>query len=76
MVFDLAGSVENFRGTVQRVEGLEFLAEYLAEEDEPDDPLKHGQFERRGFVPVLPSYSRHCSQMSCHRELCGCSLIG
>lgn len=37
VVFDLAGSVENFRGAVQRVEGLEFLAEYLAEEDEPDD---------------------------------------
>jgi hypothetical protein len=37
VVFDLAGSVEKFRNAVQRVEGFEFLAEYLDESDDPDD---------------------------------------
>jgi hypothetical protein len=37
VVFDLAGSVENFRNAVARVDGLEFLTEYLDESTEPDD---------------------------------------
>jgi len=37
VVFDLAGSVENFRNAVNRVPGLEFLTEYLDEESDPDD---------------------------------------
>ncbi|MCO4236673.1 S8 family peptidase [Pseudarthrobacter sp. MDT3-28] len=37
VVFDLAGSVEKFRNAVQRVEGFEFLAEYLEDSDDPDD---------------------------------------
>lgn len=37
VVFDLAGSVDKFRNAVQKVEGLEFLAEYLDEQVEPDE---------------------------------------
>lgn len=37
VVFDLAGTVENFRNAVDRVEGLEFLTEYLDEDTPPDD---------------------------------------
>ena len=37
LVFDLAGSVEDFRNAVQRVDGLEFLSEFLDEASEPDD---------------------------------------
>jgi hypothetical protein len=37
LVFDLAGSVQDFRNAVQYVEGLEFLSEFLDEASEPDD---------------------------------------
>jgi hypothetical protein len=37
VVFDLAGTVENFRNAVNRIEGLEFLTEYLDEDSDPDD---------------------------------------
>ncbi|SBW19227.1 hypothetical protein FDG2_1077 [Candidatus Protofrankia californiensis] len=37
LVFDLAGSVKDFRNAIDRVEGLEFLSEFLDEDTEPDD---------------------------------------
>lgn len=37
VVFDLAGTVENFRNAVKRIEGLEFLTEYLDDDSQPDD---------------------------------------
>lgn len=37
LVFDLAGSVQDFRNAVQYVDGLEFLSEILDEASEPDD---------------------------------------
>ncbi|MBF6671165.1 S8 family peptidase [Glutamicibacter sp. FBE19] len=37
LVFDLAGSIADFRNAVNKIEGLEFLAELLDEETEPDD---------------------------------------
>jgi Subtilase family len=37
LVFDLAGSVEDFHNAINRVEGLEFLSEFLDEGTEPDD---------------------------------------
>ena len=37
LVFDLAGSVENFCNAIDKVEGLEFLSELLDKETEPDD---------------------------------------
>lgn len=37
VVFDLAGTVEQFRNAVNRIEGLEFLTEFLDEESPPDD---------------------------------------
>lgn len=37
VVFDLAGTVEHFRNAVNRIEGLEFLTEYLDEDTDPDD---------------------------------------
>ena len=37
LVFDLAGSVQDFRNAINRVEGLEFLSEFLDEATEPDD---------------------------------------
>ncbi|NUP74405.1 MAG: S8 family peptidase [Sinomonas sp.] len=37
LVFDLAGSVKDFRNAINNVDGLEFLTELLDEETEPDD---------------------------------------
>lgn len=37
VVFDLAGTVENFRSAVNRIEGLEFLSEYLDDDLDSDD---------------------------------------
>ncbi|QSR30800.1 peptidase S8 [Nocardioides sp. S5] len=37
LVFDLAGTVEAFGNAVNKIEGLEFLAELLDEPSEPDD---------------------------------------
>lgn len=37
VVFDLAGSVKDFRNAIDRVEGLEFLSELLGDRSDPDD---------------------------------------
>ena len=37
VVFDLAGSVKDFRNAIDRIEGLEFLSELLGERADPDD---------------------------------------
>ncbi|MEH6380459.1 S8 family peptidase [Dietzia sp. DQ11-44] len=37
LVFDLAGSVADFRNAVDRIEGLEFLSEFLDEDTDPDE---------------------------------------
>jgi hypothetical protein len=37
VVFDLAGSVKDFRNAIDRIDGLEFLSELLGERVEPDD---------------------------------------
>lgn len=37
LVFDLAGTVEAFRNAINRIDGLEFLSEFLDESSEPDD---------------------------------------
>lgn len=37
VVFDLAGSVKDFRNVIGRIEGLEFLSELLGDRVEPDD---------------------------------------
>lgn len=37
LVFDLAGTVKDFRNAINRVDGLEFLTEFLDEETESDD---------------------------------------
>ncbi|GEM32084.1 hypothetical protein NN3_30910 [Nocardia neocaledoniensis NBRC 108232] len=37
VVFDLAGSVKDFRNAVAKIDGLEFLSEYLDEDTDPDE---------------------------------------
>lgn len=37
VVFDLAGSVKDFRNAINKIDGLEFLSEMLGEPTEPDD---------------------------------------
>ncbi len=37
VVFDLAGSVSHFKNAVDKVEGLEFLSEYLGDDVDPDE---------------------------------------
>src|SRR4051794_23927582 len=37
VVFDLAGSVQDFHNAIKQVDGLEFLSEFLDDDVEPDD---------------------------------------
>ncbi|EUA24546.1 hypothetical protein I552_3827 [Mycobacterium xenopi 3993] len=37
VVFDLAGSVKDFRNAINQIDGLEFLSELLGERTDPDD---------------------------------------
>lgn len=37
LVFDLAGSIQDFRNAIKNIDGLEFLSEFLDESSEPDD---------------------------------------
>lgn len=37
VVFDLAGSVKDFRNAIDRIDGLEFLSELLGDPSDPDD---------------------------------------
>ena len=37
IVFDLAGSVKDFRNAINRIDGLEFLSEIIGEQSEPDE---------------------------------------
>ena len=37
IVFDLAGSVKDFCNAINRIEGLEFLSEFVGDDTEPDD---------------------------------------
>lgn len=43
LVFDLAGSVQDFRNAIEHVEGLEFLSEMVDEDTEPDDDFYMSQ---------------------------------
>ena len=43
LVFDLAGSIQDFRNAIKYVEGLEFLSEFLDEGTEPDDDFHMSQ---------------------------------
>lgn len=35
VVFDLAGSVKDFRNAINRIDGLEFLSELLGDQSDP-----------------------------------------
>lgn len=37
LVFDLAGSVKDFRTAIDRIDGLEFLSELIGDDSDPDD---------------------------------------
>lgn len=37
VVFDLAGSIKDFRSAIDRIDGLQFLAELVGESADPDD---------------------------------------
>lgn len=37
VVFDLAGSIKDFRNAIDQIEGLEFLSELIGDRSEPDD---------------------------------------
>jgi hypothetical protein len=55
LVFDLAGSVQEFRNAIQHVDGLEFLSEFLDEDTEPDDDFHMSQDGARTDRPVQHS---------------------
>ena len=46
VVFDLAGSVKDFRNAIDRIDGLEFLSELLGDRADPDDDFHMTEREK------------------------------
>lgn len=56
VVFDLAGSVKDFRNAIDQIDGLEFLSEMLGDRSEPDDDFHMTERTKgRTEKPVLHS---------------------
>lgn len=56
VVFDLAGTIKDFQNAVNRIDGLEFLAQFLGEQSEPDDDF-HMAERLKGRTDKLVSHS-------------------
>lgn len=56
VVFDLAGSVKDFRNAINRIEGLEFLSELLGDRADPDDDF-HMTEEGKGPTDATVPHS-------------------
>lgn len=54
VVFDLAGSVKDFRNAINRIEGLEFLSELLGDRAEPDDDFHLSGSDGRRSESTIP----------------------
>lgn len=56
LVFDLAGSVKDFRNALDRIDGLEFLSELLGDPTDPDDDF-HMTERARGRTDATVPHS-------------------
>jgi hypothetical protein len=56
IVFDLAGSVKDFRNAINRIDGLEFLSELLGEQSDPDEDF-HMVQRAKGALDKRVSHS-------------------
>lgn len=56
VVFDLAGSIKDFRNAIDKIDGLEFLSELLGDRSDPDDDFYMAEREAgRTDKPVAHS---------------------
>lgn len=70
IVFDLAGSVKDFRNAIDRVDGLEFLSELLGDRADPDDDFYMTERDAgRTDKPVLHSLYLTMSNARAANEL-------
>ena len=70
IVFDLAGSVKDFCNAINRIEGLEFLSEFVGDDTEPDDDFyKKDKEGRKTDAPVSHSLYLAMSNMTAIEEL-------
>lgn len=70
IVFDLAGSVKDFCNAINRIEGLEFLSEFIGDDTEPDDDFYTKDKEGcKTDAPVLHSLYLAMSNMAAIEEL-------
>lgn len=58
VVFDLAGSVKDFRNAINRIDGLEFLSELLGDQSDPDDDF-HMREREAGRTDKRVTHSLH-----------------
>ena len=58
LVFDLAGTVQDFRNAIDKVEGLQFLAEYLDDDSDPDDDFHMVDRKTGGTDEAVAQVSR------------------
>lgn len=56
VVFDLAGSIKDFQNAINRVDGLEFLSQFLGDRSDPDDDF-HMTKRGTGRTDTLVSHS-------------------
>ena len=70
IVFDLAGSVNDFCNAINKIEGLEFLSEFVGDDTEPDDDFyKKDKEGRKTDAPVSHSLYLAMSNMTAIEEL-------
>jgi len=70
VVFDLAGSIKDFRNAIDQVEGLEFLSELVGDRSEPDDDFHMTESEAgRTDKPVQHSLYLMMSNVKAIEEL-------
>lgn len=70
VVFDLAGSIKDFRNAIDQIEGLEFLSELIGDRSEPDDDFHMTESEAgRTDKPVQHSLYLMMSNAKAIEEL-------
>lgn len=70
VVFDLAGSIKDFRNAIDQIEGLEFLSELIGDRSEPDDDFHMTESEAgRTDKPVQHSLYLRMSNAKAIDEL-------
>lgn len=77
VVFDLAGSIKDFRNAIDQIDGLEFLSELIGDRSDPDDDFHMTESDSgRTDKPVQHSLYLMMSNAKRSTNSCACSTPG